>query len=197
MNTLSIKTLIILCAVSLVLGGAIGFFAGRKTIIKEKETVKYLKGEVIRDTIMYPVPVKETLTTIQEKLLPGKVTVIHDTIITEVDTAAIVNDYMIKREYSQKFFDSKEQGKLIVNSSVQYNKQTALSIDYEPVIKEVTKTQILKPVYIPFVTGGYNNFNHGTVGVGLFYHNAGIEANYIRDFTLKQNGFGGKLLIKF
>lgn len=196
MKNFSVSTLAVLCAISLLLGGSIGFFTGRKTIIKEKEVVKYIKGDIIRDTIKYPFVVKETITTIQEKLLPGHTEFRHDTIY-KVDTTEIVKDYMIKREYSQKFFDSKEQGRLIVNSAVQYNKQTALAIDYEPVIKEIIKTQVIKPVFVPFISGGYNNFNQATVGAGLFYHNAGIEANYIRDFGLKQNGFGGRLLIKF
>lgn len=187
------KFIIILCAISLILGAVTGFFVGRgQQVIKE--TVKYAKGEIIHDTVSFPYPVKETFTTITQTLIPGKIEYRHDTIF-KVDTPAIVRDYMIKREYSQKFFDSKEKGRLVVSSAVQYNKQAALYVDYTPVVKEVVKT--VKPIFTPFISGGYNSFNQVSAGGGLFYHNAGIEASYIYDLNLKQSGYGGKLVIKF
>lgn len=179
----------------LLVSGIAGFFIGRSNqTIKEKTF--YVPGKPIHDTIPFPYPVKEVYTHITENLVPGKV--IHDTIkniIIRVDTPSIVKDYFLERTYKQKFFDDNEKGKLIVNSTVQYNKQTSLSIDYTPMIKQTDK--ITKPIYTPFVSAGYNTLNQIEAGAGIYYHNAGIEVNYIYDTKTKNNSYGGKFLIKF
>ena len=111
------KTLYIALA-TLAIGLIAGFFIGRaKVIVKEVHTVEYKQGEPVKVDVPYPVFVKETKTIIDTQQLPGKVVVVRDTIY-QVDTIEVVKDYMMERSYSQTFFDSKEKGRLTVNSVV-------------------------------------------------------------------------------
>lgn len=191
------KQLILIGIISLVVGLLLGFFIGRgKTIIKETHTIEYKQAEPIKINIPYPVLVKETHTSIDTMQLPGETVVIRDTIY-QVDTSAIVDDYMIERAYSNTFFDSKEQGRLTVNSTVQYNKQKNVGIDYQPVTKVETITKTIQPIWIPYVTGGYNTFNDISIGGGVFYHNIGVEYNFLYDTKINTAGHGVKLSYKF
>lgn len=191
------KSIIIICAVALILGGVTGFFAGRgQQVYKETHTIEYRESDPIKINIPWPYPVKEITTTIRETQLPGKTEYKHDT-ISRVDTLAIVKDYLLQRTYSHTFFNSKEKGKLVVNSIIQYNKQQDLAIDYTPVQEIVTNTKVIKPTFTPFVSAGFNSFNQASAGGGMYYHNLGIEANYIYDIATKETGYGGKLVIKF
>lgn len=191
------KQFIIVGAAALIVGLLIGFFVGRgQTVIKETHTIEYVASEPIKINVPYPVIVKETHTTIDTLQLPGKTEIIRDTIV-QVDTTAVVKDYMIERTYSHTFFDSKEEGKLTVNSTVQYNKQKNVGIDYNPVTKVETITKTIKPIWIPFVTAGYNTFNEVSAGGGLFYHDIGVEYNFIYDTKVNASGHGIKLSYKF
>ena len=146
----------------------------------------------VRDTVYMPYPVKEYETQIIERLIPGKV--IHDTVtkaIIQIDTPLIARDYLIRREYLQKFFDSKEQGRLVVSTSVQYNKQSQISIDYEPVVKEIYRDK--EPVFIPFLSAGYNTLNYYSIGGGMFYRDVGFEYGYNRNLTLKTDYHDGRI----
>lgn len=194
MNT---KYTIIAGIIILIFGLTIGFFAGRgQQVYKETHTIEYKESDPIKINIPCPYPVKEITTTIRETQLPGKTEYKHDT-ISIVDTLAIVKDYLLQRTYSHTFFNSKEKGKLVVNSIVQYNKQQDLAIDYTPVQEIVTNTRVIKPIFTPFVSAGFNSFNQASAGGGMYYHNVGIEANYIYDLATKTTGYGGKLVIKF
>ena len=191
----SVKARIILCLSLLVIGLIIGFFIGREQAYV-KEVVKWKKGEVVRDTVYMPYPVKEYETQIIERLIPGEV--IHDTVtkaIIKIDTPLIARDYLIRREYLQKFFDSKEQGRLVVSTSVQYNKQSQISIDYEPVVKEIYRDK--EPVFIPFLSVGYNTLNYYSIGGGMFYRDVGFEYGYNRNLTLKTDYHDFRIKLKF
>lgn len=197
LEEITFKQVLIILLIVLAVGIVGGFFIGRgQTVLKETHMVEYRQSEPIKISVPMPYPVKEVTTTIRETQLPGKVEYKHDTIV-KVDTAAIVKDYLVQRTYSQTFFNSKEQGKLIVNAVVQYNKQQDLSIDYTPVKEIVTDTKVVKPTFTPFVGAGFNSFNQAIAGGGIYYHNMGVEANYIYDTKTKQTGYGGKLVIKF
>ena len=189
------KKIIYIATATLVIWLVAGFFIGRaKVIVKETHTIEYRQGEPVKVNVPYPVFVKETKTIIDTQQLPGKVVVVRDTIY-QVDTVEIVKDYMLERSYSQTFFDSKEKGRLIVNSTVQYNKQKNIGIDYIPVTQIETVTKTIKPIWTPFVSVGYNSLNYVSAGAGVFYHNIGLEYNYNRSVADQFHDF--KLKVKF
>lgn len=189
------RTVAYITAGAMVIGIAVGFFIGRGRItVKETHTIEYRQGEPIKIDVPYPVLVKETHTTIDTQQLPGQVITIRDTIY-QVDTIEVVKDYMVERSYSQTFFDSKEKGKLTVNSTVQYNKQRNIGIDYIPVTQIETVTKTIKPIWTPFVSVGYNSLNYVSAGAGVFYHNIGLEYNYNR--SVADQFHDVKLKVKF
>lgn len=178
----------------LIIVAVASFLGGRATITPTNE-VKYIKGETIRDTVPLPVPYKEYYT--KEVLVPMK----KDTqyvdgkpvIITmKVDTAAIIRDYTVKREYQKVLFDNKENGKLTIGMKFQYNKlQDNITYDFTPVTKQIQKEKLL----IPFIGVDYNSFGYVGVGGGMYYHNVGIEGKFVTDF--KDKGFEIGMKYKF
>jgi len=181
--------------IALIVGLVIGFFVGRgKTIIKEYHTIEWKASDPVVVNVPYPYPVKEQHTTINEKLVPGEV--VRDTVFI-VDTAGVVDDYMVERTYSQTYFDSKEQGRLTVNSIVQYNKQKSLGIDYTPVTRIETIKQLIEPTWTPFLSGGLNTNNYISLGGGIFYHDIGFEYNYNQNINLNSSFHEFKLKYKF
>jgi len=167
------------------------FFGGRATIIPTNE-IRYIKGETIRDTVPLPVPYKEYYT--KEILVPMK----KDTeyvdgkpvfITMKVDTAAIIQDYTIKREYEKILFDNKENGKLTIGMNLQYNKlQDNITYKFTPVIQQIQKEKLLTP----FIGVDYNSFGYVGIGGGMYYHNVGIEGKYITNFSDKGFEIGMK-----
>ncbi len=173
----------------------VGFFIGRgNKIVKETHTIEYVLSDPIKLEVPYPYPVKETYTIVNEKLIPGEV--IHDTIFV-IDTVEVVKDYMIERSYSHTFFNNKEQGKLTVNSVVQYNKQKNIGIDYQPVTKVEKIKQIIEPTWIPFLSGGYDTNGSVIMGGGIFYHDIGFEYGFNQNLNFNKNSHQFKIKYKF
>lgn len=191
----SAKTIAILCVSFFAAGLVIGFFAGR-TQAEVREVVKWKKGDVVRDTINLPYPVKEYETELVEIMIPGEV--IRDTItkaVIHIDTPLIARDYLLRREYIKTFFDSEEKGRLVVSTSVQYNKQSQILIDYQPVVKEVFRN--VEPIITPFVSGGINTMNFYSVGGGMFYKDVGFEYGYNRSFLTDADYHNFSIKLKF
>ena len=99
-----------------------------------------------------------------------------------VDTAAIIEDWITKREYKQTLFDN-THGKLDIDFTVQYNKPTDLRYSYIP-IKEVNTIYKVK-VWQPYASASYSTLNYVGVGLGIFYHDVGFGAKYVTDFNKK------------
>lgn len=158
----------------LLIGLAAGFFLSRQ-IYRTEEKVAYRRGVTVRDTVK--VPLKPTETIPPKPNLP----LIRDTIwvdsiiyVTEkVDTNAIINDYIISREYAVNLFDNKTEGKLTVWPTVQYNTLAGLKYEYMPMVKEVTK--IVDRKFVPFLSMSYIYGGYVGVGGGFFYRNIGLE----------------------
>lgn len=170
------------------------FFIGRSTINVSEKT-KFVKGETIyktitKDSLVY----KESVT--QKPELPLKPIIIykdsskHEVFI--VDTAKIIQNYIVKRSYVINEFDN-NNGKLIIKPIVQYNELQSVEIEFTPVTKEVTKT--IERTFTPFIQTTYNSFGYIETGGGMYYHNIGIQANYITNF--KEKGFSVGMNIKF
>lgn len=180
----------------------VGFFIGRgNKIVKEYHTIEYRQSDPVKIDVPYPFPVKETHTIINEKLVPGEKVIvpgetIRDTVFI-IDTVGVVNDYMMERSYSHTFFNNKEQGKLTVNSVVQYNKQKNIGIDYQPVTKVETIKQIIEPTWTPFLSGGYDTNGSVILGGGIFYHDIGFEYGFNQNLNYDNNSHQFKIKYKF
>ena len=185
------KIWIFLCILCLV----IGFLSGRKTMTA-KETIKYIPGEAVRGNVNIPDPVESIP---DNPIFPTK----PDTVYIEnvqyvfqvVDTAAIIADYIVQREYTPVLFDNPTAGKLSLSATVQYNKLENLRYEFFPIVKEVTKYR--ERVWTPYVSGSINTFNQVGIGGGLFYHDIGVDFSYIRDLNENKTGYGVGLRYKF
>lgn len=147
----------------------LGFFIGRGNI-RTVEKVEYVKGEEITNTVKIPQPY--LLKVPQIYFLPMANGV--------VDTAQIISDYISERRYDINVFDN-DAGKLDVEQSIQYNELKEFNYTFTPIQRHTTVTQ--KPIFEPFVSFGYNTLQQANIGGGFFYHNIGIEYNYILSNT--------------
>lgn len=186
---LKYKTLLVLTACM------ISFFLGRLTT-KPRETVKYVKGETVTQTIEVPkyitsvVPVKPILPVKQDTVYINKERIVVQT----VDTGAIIQNYISERRYAFNVFDN-EYGKMDVRQTVQYNEIADFSYRFTPTQKVTTQQK--ERVFIPFASVSYNSFNQVGTGGGIFYRNVGFEYQYIRDIKQKYDGHGIGIKIKF
>ena len=173
MKTTQLRFYIKYLIIGFIIGGLVCFFIGRSTI-DLKTDIKYVKGETVRD--WFPI------------LTPFKVSIPSDPIYkykentAVVDTAAIIEDWITKREYKQTLFDN-THGKLDIDFTVQYNKPTDLRYSYIP-IKEVNTIYKVK-VWQPYASASYSTLNYVGVGLGIFYHDVGFGAKYVTDFNKK------------
>ncbi|MDH6354747.1 hypothetical protein M2132_001076 [Dysgonomonas sp. PH5-45] len=187
------KKYTIVSIISFILGGLVFFFVGRSSIDLKNE-VSYIPGEStsgsVSDTQL--IPVKEEKP--EKPILPmkeveiqyidtGSVRITTEYIYYEVDTAAIIADYILKRSYDLVAFDNKEQGKLRLFPVVQYNKLSGIDYEFTPVYKNINTTR--EKVWQPFVSGSYSTLEYLGLGGGIFYHNLGFEYQYNLDLRKK------------
>ena len=176
------KLIIAIFSLLIVIIGSVtvGFFIGRSTIDTETE-IRYVKGETVRDTIRKEVlvPTKEYIPSDPIYIYKDKLIVYTDTFTQVVDSAAIINDWILQRNYSQTLFDN-QNGKLEVDLSVRYNKLQSLEYSFTPIHKVINTYKV--KVWQPYVSGSYSTFNYVGLGGGFFYHNLGIEYQFQKDF---------------
>ena len=151
---------------------AAGFFVGRATITYRTE-IKYVKGDIIRDTIFNPVPVLE---------------IVHDTIfLIERDTVKTLIDWNTERIYAGRVFDNKA-GTLDYSATIQYNRLQSISFESVPLYKEITRYKI--KVWQPYVGTSVNTFGQASFSAGTFYKKTGVELQYLYDFERGKKGYG-------
>ncbi|WP_165021511.1 hypothetical protein [Dysgonomonas sp. ZJ279] len=195
------KSYIITALLSFILGGLIFFFIGRSTIQNEVKT-QYLKGETIIGSVSNNklAPMSEVKP--DKPILPTKNLEIqyNDTgcikyIYQVVDTSAIIEDYILKRSYDLKVFDTKTLGELKLYPTIQYNKLTSFDYDFTPMEKQTTgfKLKVLQP----FASASYSTLNYIGIGGGVFYHKIGIEYQHQRGIFNNDNGHLFGLKYKF
>lgn len=190
------KTIIYIVALLFAL--VIGFFIGRQTI-NNIDKIVYEKGETVSGSVDAAqfIPIKEE--TPEKPELPLKPMVIYqDTgsikyIPQIIDTAAIIADYIKKREYQIKPFDNKELGTLVLYPTVQYNKLIGFDYSFTP----VTQIRHREKVWQPFVSTSYSTLEYIGLGGGIFYHNLGFEYQYQLGYRNTQNGHSFGLKYKF
>ena len=177
---------------------AAGFFAGRYTIEKE-EIIEHVPGETTYgslnpDFLTVKKEFKGNVKFLPYIFLKSDTVKIHDIeyISTIPDTAKIVEDFIVKREYQFNVFDN-ENGKLEVSPTVQYNRLQSFDYSFAPIKTVITK--IDKQVFVPFLSASYNSFGIAGIGGGVFIKNTGIEYNYL--YRPIDNQVGHMVGIKF
>ena len=190
MKTLFLKYWIYL--VVFLIAGFIGLLIGRSNTT---ESIKYVKGKTVTDTIY-----KEKIIMVKSEIpkipiLPTKT----DTIFKDgkpvfeylkVDTAMIIANYIEKHTYKTVAFDD-NNGKLTLMPVVQYNELQSYGYEFTPITKVVTKLRTITP----FVTASYNSFGYVGIGGGVYYHNIGLSASYLSNFST--TGFEVDIHYKF
>ncbi|MDR1339249.1 MAG: hypothetical protein LBK58_04255 [Prevotellaceae bacterium] len=178
--------IIVICIISL----AVGFFAGRETVQYVGKT-EYVKEAPVSGTVsgIEPVseekPVNPDLPTRRDTVYIDSVVYVSET----VDTAAIIADYELKRQYLVSLFDDR-RGKLEISLNTQYNKLSDISYTFVPV-RTVQYMEVRK-MWQPFFAASYSTVGLFGVGGGLFYNNIGIE--YQRQFSIGSNLSNSHLL---
>lgn len=176
------STVFIIGALVVLIAFTTGFFLGRGSI-KTGEVVEYKRGETVYgslnpDFLTQPVEFAGNVRNIPYYLWKSDTVVVSEIeyINTIPDTAEIVKDFLVKREYDFNVFDDQTTGKLDVSQTVQYNKLQSFDYSFTPIQKHTTVT--LSRTFEPFVSVGYNTLNQPSVGGGVFIHNIGLEYNY-------------------
>ena len=194
---MSPKKLILSLLFVVVISGIAGFFIGRSNEIET--TTKWIKGETIHDTVPIEklvtkyVIVPELLSYVEKK----KDTTIITTKPINKDSAIseTVKDWNLERVYKDYLFKSDTLGTLEYNINVQYNRIKSFSYNCTPIYKEVTKER--KRTFIPYVSASYSTFNIVGVGLGTYYHNLGVGAEYQYNYDLQKKGLNLQFSIKF
>jgi hypothetical protein len=131
------------------------FFFGRATISTTTKIVtKYLPGKRIYDTINHPVP--------YAVIIPANPQYEYDTIhiqgkpdVIKIDTAVILKDWTLERNYSQTSFNNDTVGIYKWNAKIQYNKLINYNYTYIPMQKQITKEVIKTKLFSPYISVGY------------------------------------------
>ena len=155
----------------------VGFLAGRATVV-EKEVVKHVQGETIRDTIDRFIPDTVYFAGETRYKYIYKTDTVHERVPVidhEATVEATIKDWNLTRSYKKTLFNN-EAGKMSINLSVQYNELQALSYSFTPVYKETTV--IKKRVFTPFISTSYIVGNYFSAGGGVFYHDIGLRAEW-------------------
>ena len=187
-----------------IISGIVGFFIGRSNEIDT--TTRWIKGETVHDTVPKEKLVPKyinvpTLLSYAEKqnvcINSNKDTDIITTNPINKDSAMeeTVKDWNLERVYKDYLFESDTLGTLEYNINVQYNRIKSFSYNYTPIYKEVTKER--KRTFIPYASASYSTFNIVGVGLGTYYHNLGIGAEYQYNYDLQKKGLNLQFSIKF
>lgn len=170
-----------------------GFFIGRATTTSSIVT-KYVKGETVTNSVNVPTPYNIYIPT--APLLPTKPDTIKintkEYITLKVDTSKIIANYILRKRYKTPLFDD-NNGKLTVESVVQYNSLDSIGYSFTPIVKEITITKT--KIFTPFLNASYNSFGYYGAGGGIYIKNIGLGAKYITDFS--RQGYEISLGIKF
>jgi hypothetical protein len=137
----------------IVLALAIGFYIGRLSVeVSENTTVEYRDLPPVHVSIEAPEPLRFTVPGFPQWLY------FTDTVTQQqvIDTAAIIEDWMLAREYGGRLI-SDTTGTIDYFATVQYNRLQNIMLDYTPIQRTVITTQTIHDRFIPFVLVGANS----------------------------------------
>lgn len=171
-----------------IIGLIAGFFLGRDSVATG-ETIRYIKRDPIKKHIEIKVPYKVEIPTQPIYLYKTITDTVTKQIVQQVDTNAILDDWLKVRHYKENLFKN-ELGELSIEAKVQYNRLNTIDYSFVPIEKQVTLKQ--KIILQPFVEASYNTLNYVSVGGGVFYNDIGISLKYSTDFNKKGMDIGLK-----
>jgi hypothetical protein len=176
----------------IVLALAAGFYLGRRSVdVTETTTVEYHDLPTISVSVSAPAPLRFTVPEAPQWLY------FTDTVTRQqvIDTAAILADWALRREYAARLIDD-TTGTVDYSAIVQYNRLQNISLDYTPIQRTVTTTKIIQQRFTPFVLFGANTAGFGQVEGGVLFRQWGATVEVGSDFS-GRNYVGGKIGIKF
>ena len=179
----------------LAIGIIAGIFIGwNMRGVEYRETVRYVQGQTIRDTIAVPQPYRVEIPKFYRLPTITETVFVNDTltVVERVDTAQIIRDFIAINYYAFTVFSNEQTGVLDVNLSVQYNLLRSFDYSFTPMIREVTRT--VQPTLIPFASVSANTFSTMGVGGGVLFRSIGIEYQFLHNHSL--NSSGHQLTIK-
>jgi hypothetical protein len=170
---------------------AAGFYFGRRSVIvTETTTVEYRNMPTVSVSVS-PGPLRFTVPDLPRWLY------FTDTVTRQqvVDTAAILADWALRREYGARLIDD-TTGTVDYAAIVQYNQLQSLALDYQPIQRTVTTTKVIRPRFTPFVLVGGNTAGFGQVETGVLFDRWGASVEVGTDFS-GTNYIGGKVGMRF
>ena len=131
---------------------AAGFFLGRRSVqVTETTVVEYRDMPPVHVSIDAPEPLRFTVPELPQWLY------FTDTITQRmvIDTAAILADWILKREYGGRLIND-TTGTIDYFAIVQYNRLQNIMLDYTPIQRTETITRTIQPRFTPFLLIGAN-----------------------------------------
>jgi hypothetical protein len=171
---------------------AAGFYFGRRSVVvKETTTVEYQRMPTVSVSIEAPEPLRFTVPGLPQWLY------FTDTItqLQVIDTAAILADWALRREYGARLIDD-TTGTVDYTAIVQYNRLQNITLDYQPIQRTVTTTKVIQQRFTPFVLVGGNTAGFGQAEAGLLFSWWGASVEVGSDFS-GTNYVGGKVGMRF
>jgi hypothetical protein len=170
---------------------AAGFYLGRRSVIvTETTTVEYRHLPVVSVSIDASEPLRFTVPDLPKWLY------FIDTVTRQqvIDTAAILADWALMREYGARLIDD-TTGTVDYSAIVQYNQLQNIALDYTPIQRTVTTTKVIQPRFTPFVLVGGNTAGFGQAEAGVLFNRWGASVEVGTDFS-GTNYVGGKVGLK-
>jgi hypothetical protein len=169
---------------------AAGFYLGRRSVVvKETTVVEYQHMPTISVSVS-PEPLRLTVPELPQWFY------FTDTITMQpvIDTAAILADWTLRREYGDRLIDD-TAGTVDYTAIVQYNQLQNIVLDYAPIQRTVTITKVIQPRFTPFVLVGGNTAGFGQAEAGVLFSRWSAALEVGSDFS-GTNYVGGKVGIK-
>lgn len=174
-----------------------GYSNGKSSVIPKTE-IQYIIGPSIQGSLTKLEPIKVDIPSIPW-LIQWRDTVYNtDTtfLVNEVDSLAILQDYLTKREYNISIFDIDTIGTCSINAITYRNRLDVLSYTFSPVNKIYNKFYKQSDFDI-FGGIGVNTGNEFNAQFGFFKGNLGMSYQYTRNWELKDNFHGINAFYKF
>jgi hypothetical protein len=183
------KKYLIIIAASLLAGYFLGKFSVK---VEEKTVVSFQKMLPVHVSIDAPATLSVTIPEIPQFIWHT------DTVtgIAVVDTAAILADWILQRDYGGRLVED-STGTIDYSATVQYNRLQNISLDYQPIQRTVTTTKVIQDRWAPFLFVGGNSAGYATVEGGVFIGKFGMSAELGQNIFENKRYFGGRVGVKF
>ena len=171
-----------------VVGEILGWWLGSlNSEVEVREKVQYVELPPITKVIEKPVPIKTEPITIE------KVVTVREEVVIPADTAAIIADYLQRREYNLDF-STDTTGTFKVNAIVEANRLASATATIVPLQMQIENTVVKARAFRPYLGGG--------VGIGKELSaslNVGalINEHHLPSVGYQRIGYGNYITINY